>query len=649
MVVLFRSMKQFFLATIFYCCSLLFRGQETYSIKPLFDLNSPKNELACSMVHNDLIVSNTVSVQNDWDWKRQLFDPFILRSWSRGLDFSEWTGSNRFFKRNLRDVQSVSFDTNDSILYFTSAANYDRARGTSKKLYTSRWNGRRWTAPAAMAINDFVADYDSPFYEPSLHMLIFSSNRQGGQGGMDIWYMVRTDFGWSEPMNLGLGVNTPGDEIAPTFHNGDIYYATNTADTWGGFDIRRANGVAQWRTSIAEGAPINSAADDFRLLFLNNDKAVLTSNRAGGMGGSDLYLITRNARAEEQHTMTASIECGGRPLVGRQMTIYNRDFEIVSRTVSNAQGELDISLLRLGQPYSIAMEHGMQGICNECLLVLRDAEGNRISEVRFNSKGLAELELLPFKFSDVRPLAFDDGSLLNLSFDGQLYNEQPGDIGSGEPITILNANGEAVAIAYTNNLGKFRFTRLNPQMKYVMRLSPHMQANHVIITDKGDKIDLPVLNAEVEYLRMKADDAITLVNEFNDTIHVCSKDLFVINRIYYGYNSALLTNESLGQLDQLALILDRNQEICLELRSHTDSRGDDIYNLNLSKQRAESAVRYIISKGISANRFEMQGLGESQLLNECSDDIQCSEPEHAINRRTEIRLKRRNGFALSGQ
>ncbi len=570
-----------------------------------------------------------------------------LHSWNRGLDYSDWTSSNRFFKRMFRNVESVTFNTRDSVLFFSSTENHDGAKGTRKKIYATGWNGKRWTSPTALAVNDFVSDFDYPHYVPSLGMLIFSSNRQGGQGGMDIWYMIQTDFGWSEPVNLGLGVNSPADELFPTFHNGDIYYATNAADTWGGLDIRRAIGTNQWKIAIAEGAPINSAADDVCLLFLNEDKAVLTSNRAGGKGADDLYLITREPRFEERHTMTAAIECAGQPLTGRQITVFNQDQEVVCYAVVNALGVFDISMLRIGQVYTFKLEQGMEGICNECLLVLRDLAGNRLKEVRFNSKGRAELELLPFKFSHVNPLALEDGSILNLSFEGQLYKEQPGDVGKGEPITIFNSKGEAVAIAYTNDSGKFRFTRLNPQIQYAMRLSPQTEAKHAIITDKGEKIDLPVLNAEVEYSRMKSDEAITLVNEYYDSIQVSAKDLFVINRIYYDFNSAELTRESYRQMDQLAIIMELNRNINLELRSHTDSRGDATYNLKLSQRRAESAVRYIISKGIAANRFRYEGMGEAQLINECADATPCSEPEHAINRRTEIRLTQRTGHTLS--
>jgi outer membrane protein OmpA-like peptidoglycan-associated protein len=262
---------------------------------------------------------------------------------------------------------------------------------------------------------------------------------------------------------------------------------------------------------------------------------------------------------------------------------------------------------------------------------------------------MATLELLPFQFSESNPLAIQDESLLNLSFEGQLYEEKPGDIGRGEPITILNSKGEPVAIAYTNDSGKFRFTKLDPQLNYVMRLSEQTEAKHAIITAKGNKIDIPVLNAEVNYTRIAAEDAITLVNEFNDTIQVSPEDLFVINRIYYAFNSALLTSESRRQLEQLAIILERNTEINLELRAHTDARGDADYNLRLSQQRAKSAIQYLVDGGLSGLRFQYEGLGESQPLNECVDGVSCSEPEYAINRRTEIRLKRSSGMAISNR
>jgi outer membrane protein OmpA-like peptidoglycan-associated protein len=93
------------------------------------------------------------------------------------------------------------------------------------------------------------------------------------------------------------------------------------------------------------------------------------------------------------------------------------------------------------------------------------------------------------------------------------------------------------------------------------------------------------------------------------------------------------------QLDQLAVILERNATIGLDLNAHTDARGDAAYNLKLSQQRADAAIGYLSSKGLPSQRFNSRGFGESRLLNECCDGVSCTEPEHALNRRTEIRLR----------
>jgi len=157
---------------------------------------------------------------------------------------------------------------------------------------------------------------------------------------------------------------------------------------------------------------------------------------------------------------------------------------------------------------------------------------------------------------------------------------------------------------------------------------------------------LPVLSAEINYQRVSAEDALVLVNEFNDSITVSTKDLFVINRIYYDYNSTRITPESRRQLDQLAVILERNAGIGLDLNAHTDARGDATYNLRLSQQRADAAVGYLVAKGLESQRFNSRGFGESRLLNECCDGVSCAEPEHALNRRTEIRLRNLSDTAV---
>ncbi|MDR1762661.1 MAG: OmpA family protein [Dysgonamonadaceae bacterium] len=109
--------------------------------------------------------------------------------------------------------------------------------------------------------------------------------------------------------------------------------------------------------------------------------------------------------------------------------------------------------------------------------------------------------------------------------------------------------------------------------------------------------------------------------------------------IFYEYNSAKLTAESEKIIDEHLLKLMREKpNLRIEIMSHTDSRGDDAYNMSLSQQRAQSVVNYLVSKGISRSRLEAKGYGETRLVNRCENGVQCSEAEHQQNRRTEFRI-----------
>ena len=74
----------------------------------------------------------------------------------------------------------------------------------------------------------------------------------------------------------------------------------------------------------------------------------------------------------------------------------------------------------------------------------------------------------------------------------------------------------------------------------------------------------------------------------------------------------------------------------IDVRSHTDSRQTHKYNEKLSDRRAKSIIAWMIGQGIEANRLTGRGYGETQLINKCSDDVECTEDEHQVNRRSEF-------------
>ena len=117
---------------------------------------------------------------------------------------------------------------------------------------------------------------------------------------------------------------------------------------------------------------------------------------------------------------------------------------------------------------------------------------------------------------------------------------------------------------------------------------------------------------------------------------------FVMENIYYDFDKWNILPESAIELDKLVKIMNDNPGWKVELGSHTDCRGSDAYNMVLSQKRSDSAVAYIVGKGISSDRITAKGYGETELVNKCDDGVPCSEAEHRQNRRTEFKILEMN-------
>ena len=120
-------------------------------------------------------------------------------------------------------------------------------------------------------------------------------------------------------------------------------------------------------------------------------------------------------------------------------------------------------------------------------------------------------------------------------------------------------------------------------------------------------------------------------------------DVIELEHIYYDFDKANIRSDASVDLDKLADVLRRYPGMSIELSSHTDSRATDVYNQALSQRRAQAAVNYLVARGIAPQRLTAKGYGESQLRNNCTDGNPCSEAEHQRNRRTEFRVLTTDG------
>jgi outer membrane protein OmpA-like peptidoglycan-associated protein len=121
---------------------------------------------------------------------------------------------------------------------------------------------------------------------------------------------------------------------------------------------------------------------------------------------------------------------------------------------------------------------------------------------------------------------------------------------------------------------------------------------------------------------------------------------FLIN-LYYDFNQIGVSDASKQELLRLLEMLRANPDMQIEIASHTDARGSDTYNLQLSQSRADAVVDWLAEKGVQKNRLTARGYGETQLVNQCGNEVNCSEQEHAMNRRTEFRILGVGGEVLS--
>ena len=112
----------------------------------------------------------------------------------------------------------------------------------------------------------------------------------------------------------------------------------------------------------------------------------------------------------------------------------------------------------------------------------------------------------------------------------------------------------------------------------------------------------------------------------------------LIKNIHYDFDKDNIRKDAARILDELVRVMRDNPTLEIEFGSHTDSRGADAYNLDLSTRRARSVVNYLVSRGIERSRMKAKGYGETQLVNRCSNGVQCSPAEHQANRRTEFKI-----------
>ena len=495
------------------------------------------------------------------------------------------------------------FAQEDKIVFFTR----DNMRGgiSNLKIYTGTRSGDKWIDIMELPFNSDQYSCAYPTTTSDGEKMYFASDMDGGFGGMDL-YVSYLEGGneWSAPINLGPEVNTEGDEIFPFLaSDGTLYFASDGHTGLGGYDIYFSNvkrGI--WNPVTNIGYPMNTRYDDFGItLDSAGFRGFISSNREGGKGRTDLYSFTR--RAVETEILVFD-KLSGEGIEGIELVSPCFPREVF---VTNIDGKVNIDL---PLDYSCTFK------------INSDQYGEKTIDV--STQGYQMRTTLFFDIPlEVTELAFDvNGSV----------RDKKGNPMAGAEVSLLSSCGNQPQSVTTTAIGDYQFN-LAPACCYMLRITApgYFTAIDTFCTKGFTKSKTFESNVTMS----KFWEENMLSNLPDDT-----SSIYVIDNIYYRSGSLQPTMGPSSGVEDLLTLLRNNPEVGVEVRSHTDSRGNAENNLNLSIKRAEWIAKYLIENGIPKNHVSYKGLGESQLINACSDGVSCSEQEHKLNRRTEFRIMR---------
>lgn len=651
---------------------LLTKNKGIYQIEHL-PCNSAYDDFGPSIVHGQLVFASDrdlgTSVKRTSLWTGNPFSDLYaipLRTDQPGAITSARLVK---FSSNVNtrfNEAAVCLAPDGQTIYFTRNNFNDGNTGRSEEglVKLSIFSAKRnpaggWAEVQRLPFNSAEHNSAHPCVSPDGKRIYFSSNRPGGFGGMDLYYSEFYNGSWGPAINLGPVVNTEGNEIFPFIDpNGRLYFASNGHIGLGGLDIfyTTPQGDRDWNLPQNLGAPINSTRDDFGICFGGDlSWGFFTSDREGGAGRDDIYAFTKNAAPVEIYVYETQTY---KPIGGA--AVLNALTGVTLSTSSNGVAAFDMRRAECAD-FSAAKK-GYETVTKTACTGNEAAAQGQITRVEI---GLAKLG--------------------NYSVQGIVFDMRDGFPANGAKVVLNNDCGKKTPEPFvTGPDGRFKFKldknccytimavsegfisgvaegictknpSQNPLLKVNLNLEPYRDREGFIVEIPNQRHEGPQYNPMTGLY--ESPDGTTANFDLSDGLIVRDGVLFdygtpskpnestwergsegFLLNLYYDLNAEEPNAASMPELKKLLKTLRQNPEFQVEIASHTDSRGSDEYNRELSQRRANAVVDWLVRQGIARERLTPHGYGESKLVNKCADGVPCEENEHQMNRRTEFRI-----------
>ncbi len=495
------------------------------------------------------------------------------------------------------DYAAVSY--NDKLV-FTS----DRSAATGDETYN--WTGRSFSdlfqvSPEESSVEGFYSGLNTddnegtPTFSADGNTMIFtrcSPPAKRSDAYCGLYRSERVGEGWGPAEKLPF-VTPEANYMHPALSadGTQLIYSANLPDGWGGYDLYTVEKgpTGEWGTPDLMNRAINTAGNE-QFPTLDGDTLYFSSDGLEGLGGLDIF---RTWPLED----------------GRYNAPKNLRLPINS-------GADDFA-------YTIARRNGT-GVGSTTTGYFSSARpgGSGSDDIYAYTK-----TQLPPPPPDTTPIAYRN--VLDVTVVEKILEDpsKPGSRVLGlRPVpntTIMAQVGEQSRTVTTNEEGQLSLVLVDNQA-YDFRAE---RPDYLAAEGRFSSRNLP-RDPEAPEQRYELELEIEKIFRNQE---------IVLENIYYDFDQSFIREDAQPTLNELSDILSRNPGIRIELGSHTDCRGRDDDNEPLSQARAQSAVDYLIQKGITPDRLTARGYGETQPVAECLCE-RCTEEEHQRNRRTTFRI-----------
>lgn len=535
----------------------------------------------------------------------------------------------------------------------------------SASLEKGKWvNVTNQGAPLNSPFDDFNVEFNA---EGSRGY--FVSNRPGGMGDDDVYsFKVTSKFVRISGKLLGSKNGSdilPNTKVELLTKDGKLV-KTTTTDAQGNFNFENLSADQSYIVRLNESDPAVSAKSKY---YMADDQSTLVRVTVlDEVGGKytfqnlpvDPTQPPQLLSDDDYLTIAGNLISDGtppQPLSNKNVLLKDDQGNTVQQTSTNEFGAFTFSHIPPDKTYIVTMDGADPALNASSRIVITNKSGKQLMATKPDANGRFEFRILKEDQATIGAMSVTDTDL-RLDMRGTLVGADSARTPLiNTKINIMNDKGEVVQTATTDDKGHFDFTNLPADQAFIVSVDEVKDPGLVsfgklYIRDETGKI--------VKTLRMSAGgkfefrvlplDRTTIASVYVDdpwlqVLQMKAKanhdSLTIIENIYYDYADWHILPAAEVTLEKVVRVMQLDPNITIEISSHTDSRSTADYNLKLSQKRAQAVVDYLVKRGVDKKRLTAIGYGESRLLNRCADGVDCSEEEHAKNRRTEFKINKK--------